>query len=153
MAEKDLYLPIKKYLEYKLNLCGYDKVYVEVTGEKNISNIIYEKFEHQFSVLDKRFFPDLIASFKNNARNYSITIEVKDDPLTVRDLFQALSYGKILRSKKSFLISNYSLPDQIRYFLDDRPDLLKYGHGGRLYIGKIEKNEILDGHWFPENPF
>lgn len=153
MSERDLYNPIKEFMKQKLCLCGYEDIYVEITADGRISNKVQNKFSHQFTVLEKRFFPDLIALYKKNKREKAISIEVKDDPLTVRDIFQALSYGIILKSEKAFLISPYSLSPQITCFLDDRPDILKYHVNRRLYIGRIHRNVLSDGGWYPYNPF
>lgn len=153
MAEKDLYKPISAYLNNKLNFCGYTNVYVEITADGKISERLKQKFSHPFTVLENAFFPDLIALYTQNGREKSISIEVKDDPITIKDIFQALSYGIILKTDKSFLISPYDIPQKIKFFLEDRPDILKYNRGKQLYIAQIYDNDIADGDWFPRNPY
>lgn len=153
MAERDLYKPISSYLYDKLCFCGYTNIYIEITADGKISNRIKEKFSHPFTVLENVFFPDLIALYTENGKDKSIAIEVKDDPLTIKDFFQALSYGIILRTDKAFLISPYDISQKITMFLYDRPDILKYNKKNQLYIGKINRGDVLDGSWFPNNPY
>lgn len=151
MAEADFYRPIKTFVENKLSFCGYENIFVDITANK-ISHVIWDHFPNEFSVLERRIYPDLVALYTIGKKRHSIAIEVKDDPLKMQDIFQALGYGKILKSEKTFLISPYSIPDEIKDFLIKRKDILKSGKSN-IYIGKIDNGEINDGDWFPNNPF
>jgi hypothetical protein len=55
-----------------------------------------------------------------------VVAEVKDEPATVENFYQAKRYGEVFDAKYAFLISTNPLPEEIRRFISERPAVTRY---------------------------
>lgn len=73
---------------------------------------------------------DIVGVLKRGQSARLVFVEVKDDPLTLKDLGQLWGYAQLLNPVESFLISSKGLGALDRIFkIYKREDLLKYGPG------------------------
>lgn len=117
LKEKDFYKPIKEYFE---NIVSKDLKWSLRLWEAHGSipeelKLIYPDIQEILNVYS--YSPDLIGIVDANPKKL-IVIEVKDDPLSLHDLYQVKRYSEIIKADYSFLIS----PDS---FLREDEQLLK----------------------------
>ena len=73
---------------------------------------------------------DIVGILKRGQKVRLVFVEVKDSPLTLKDLGQLWGYTQLLNPVESFLISSKGLGALERIFkIYKREDLLKYGPG------------------------
>jgi hypothetical protein len=104
MKESDLYKPLTKYFYDLLSRKYSYDVVVEET-HKYINNTISNS-NNLISEVSRtyNYKPDIIVMNKSNSNDLWI-IEVKDDPLKLKDLYQTKRYAEIIHAKRAFLIS------------------------------------------------
>ena len=152
--EKMYYEPIKTYLIKKFN----EKVgncYLENTHAKfsqKIKREIPEYREIIFSFLKKEK-PDLTGYVKKDHSTDFITVEIKNDPITLEDIYQAKRYADLFQAKYGFLIFIDEIETEIKR-LHKRTYILRTTVGyNKIVLGQWDqlKHEIID--WYEESPF
>lgn len=163
-TEKEFYKKIRDYLEHRFR---YDKleesdysVYLAITSEgkipEKIQNQVPAQYEIIYSFLKKKNSPDLTGFVKSG---YSVpdfvTVEIKNDTITLEDVYQAKRYADLFQAKHGFLISTKPIPTTIRRLCQRIPILNIMGTGSQLKLAQfdVERNRIWRRNWFPESPF
>ena len=165
--EKELYEPIKKYLKKGFTQ-KFGRCHLEVTAEGSFSDILKRAVRNDiiFSFLGKKASPDLTgftftkpldwSSWSSSDIQDFITVEIKRGKLTIQDVYQARMYGDLFQAKYALLISDESIPEEIRR-LDQRLFCVTYRYmsGWYLYIGEwsTETNAIGEYRWLPKPPY
>jgi len=138
-GEKELYEPIKNHLKTLLgSYCieeAYppqsrpfqyqDNPYLEITaGKRTISETLKKEFSNEtFYVLSaEEKIPDIMGFMRRklSSPRELITVEVKDKPVRLMDIFQARLYQEVFKSTLSFLISSKEIPEEKVRFVTSR---------------------------------
>ena len=141
--ENDMYphviAALKKYLLGK-------ETHLEITATgARLSSKIEEVLDEKafFFIKTERASPDImgyviedtsLAGFGILAweeRN-RVVVEVKNEPVSVEDFYQAKRYGEVFDAKYAFLISNERIPEVVKRFLAARPAVLSYNYSGGI---------------------
>ena len=157
--ERDLY----GWIQYKLEEMfknKFNNCHLEITSNGNFSEEIKSKvpdfYDIIFSFLKKKNSPDLTGFVKEQHNIEFITVEIKNDVITLEDVYQAKRYADLFRAKYGFLISTKSIPTEIKRLCQKIPILYIAGTAhATLKLGEFDtgRREILEGKWFPEHPF
>ena len=107
-----------------------------------------------FLLSNDKLRPDIFGEIGPNATEmygrsrFTLTAEVKPNPITIRDVLQAKMYGE-LYSAHVALIMSPKLPKQtVVRLLELRPDLLSYSAGyERLYVCSYSEKEESINWW------
>lgn len=169
LLEKDLYEPIKAYLDNMLAK-NFSNHHLEITARGNYTETLKRlvRYDIIFSFL-KTASPDITGFVLKEGVNKTIarssdvesfiTVEVKPDKLTLQDVFQAKMYGDLFYAKYAFLISPQIIGEEVRR-LHNRLHILNRFRNWKVYTGQavLEKSdkliiEVRDIIWFPETPF
>ena len=155
VKEQELYEPIRKYLLEKFN-DKFGETILEDTHAGDFSHLIKKEIpeyhEIIFSFLRKEK-PDLTGYVKKDYGVDFITVEIKNAPISLDDVYQAKKYADLFQAKYGFLISSRVIPIEIKR-LHKRMYILRTSVGyERLILAQwsIFKNEIID--WFERSPF
>lgn len=132
--EEQLYEPIRKALQRELEdylrsekqrtsseFIG--KVYLEITAKGHFSEELKEVLED--SALNiirvEKFSPDIMGFIEKSPHSKElITVEVKADKMTIKNISRAKLYADIFRAKYGMLISPKRIPEEIRRFIGNR---------------------------------
>ena len=151
--EKSLYQPVKTALEVRF-IREFGECYLEITANKKISDKIKKCFDdivlHIINV--EGFYPDLMGLIQSKE---IIVVEVKEE-LTLKDIYQAKQYGEIFNAKYTLLIYSEPLSEEIRRFLEKRPEILSHSAGSKdVKLARFDKtdNDIEEGTWYMSSPF
>jgi len=151
-GEKRLYEPIKEHLQTLLQSYYVeehnppqtrpfqyeDNPYLEVTAESGISETLQREFSdatfYILSAEDKT--PDIMGFVRKNLSSPKelITVEVKDETVKLRHIFQARLYQEVFKSTLGFLISSKGIAEKrVRFvtskdgeFIRGKVIILKY---------------------------
>ena len=163
-AEKELYEPIRKYLEEAFRE-KFGRCYLEITADGSFSELLKRAVRHDivFSLLGRKASPDLtgfIASARSpSAPSYRIeveafiTVEVKREKIALQDIYQAKMYGDLFQAKYSLLISPEEIPQIIVRLHQQLFVLSRFMTGWHLYIGQWDSHDKVIYEWLPEPPF
>jgi len=166
IAEKQLYEPIKKYLE-KAFREKFGDCYLEVTSDGFFSEIIKRVVRDDiiFSFLGKKASPDLTGFIPSEGKRWVawsssdiqgfITVEIERDKVTLQDVYQAKMYGDLFQAKYALLISPEPIPEEIKR-LDQRIFVTyRFMSGWYIYIGEwgIEANTMREFKWLAKAPY
>jgi hypothetical protein len=150
--EQTLYEPVARYLKSNFRLYGQCEMYVT---KSTIPRQVKARLDKDalFYVRGEKLNPDIMGFYEPNpARNQLpliapglVTVEVKDCPLRIRDIYQAKLYAEIFGSYSSFLISSSPIPVEMERFLMDHSHILAthVGHG-QVFLGSF-REEVSDG--------
>jgi len=157
--ENELYKSIKNCLQKRFR-AEFLNCHLEITSNGKFSEEIKSKVPNYndiiFSFLKKKNSPDLTGFIKEEYSTNFITVEVKNDVITLEDIYQAKRYAELFSAKYSFLISTKPIPTEIKRLCQKIPILYIMGTAyASLKLGEfdIERNDILEEKWFPESPF
>jgi len=150
--EKDLYRGVKEALTKEIR---GKEVYLEVTA---FGGKMSERLEHSldtqafFFIKTEKHSPDVMGyvieaesslgfGILSQEQMNRIIAEIKDDPISIADFYQAKRYGEVFDAKYSFLISNKPMPEEVRRFVVERPVIQHYQYtGGQREIIYAEFN-------------
>lgn len=189
VRERALYEPVKKYLAQMLRK-RFDSYHLEITARGTFSETLKRVVQQDiiFSFL-KTEAPDLTGftlrknidvrvATSRHIKNF-ITVEVKRDPVILKDIYQAKRYGDLFHAEYALLVSLEPIREEIKR-LHDRLSILNRFQGlkvrsrkvkGRkaagwkaeswkVYIGQVfvkdsgnSRLEIEGVIWFPLTPF
>jgi len=158
-TEKELYELIKNKLEEKFR-AKFNNCYLEITSNgifgEDIKGKVSDYYDIIFSFLKKKNSPDITGFIKMEYSTEFVTVEVKNDVITLEDIYQAKRYADLFRAKYGFLISTKPIPTEIKRLCQK---ILILSIAGTAYatlkLGEFdaEKNEILEDRWFPDSPY
>lgn len=157
MAEQDLYEPVKVTLEKLLAGTGRSFL-LEITATKGLREKLKASIpagrEIIFAFLNKK--PDLVGHLENQFGHDLLTVEVKEGPIKLDDIYQAKLYKDVLAARYGFLITTKPIPEEVKRLHAITPSILRsVGDSiyGFLAIGQFDrdKEEFVD--WFEKNPF
>jgi len=162
-TEKELYKIIKIYLEERFRLDGLGEsdysYYLAITSEgkfpEKILNQVPEQNEIIFSFLKKKNSPDLTGFVKEGRFTHFITVEIKNNTITLEDVYQAKRYADLFRAKYGFLLSTKPIPTTIKRLCKRFLILNIVGTADRLRLAQydVERTVVIEKSWFPESPF
>jgi len=164
--ERELYKPVKEYLEARFKE-SLTHCYLEITSEGKFSQELKRLIPHDiiFSFLGKQASPDLVGFTwttdnlwlfllpiaRSGVKDF-ITVEIKREPITLKDVYQAKMYGDLFRAKYALLISPEPIPEEIKR-LHRRVFVLYRVTDWKVYIGSWNESTNAVESWFPEAPF
>ena len=166
-SEKELYEPIKKYL---LNAFTekFGNCYLEVTAQGVFSEPLKSVVSNDiiFHFLGRKAAPDLTGFIHTGGTQWTpwtissikdfVTVEIKNEKITLQDVYQAKMYGDLFQAKYALLVSSRLIPEEIKR-LDQRLFAVthRYMTGWHLYIGcwSSEVNRIAESEWLPRSPY
>ena len=150
--ESDLYPHVKKALEKVIQ--GKDS-YLEITASaarlpSEIERVIDD--EAFFYLKTERNSPDLMGYVTESESPLAfdilpedtvsrIVVEVKDEPVTVENFYQAKRYAEVFDAKYAFLISNAPFTEGLRRLLRKRGSVVHYQYSGGtrdIIYGRID---------------
>ena len=167
--EKELYEPIKKYLEEAFRK-KFGNCDLEVTANGVFSETLKRVVRDDiiFSFLGKKASPDLTGFIHTRGSEWVtvlegpsivkdfITVEIKSEKIILQDVYQAKMYGDLFQAKYALLISPEPIPEEIRR-LNQRLLFVSYRHipSWYLYIGEwsSEASAIEEYKWLPNSPY
>ena len=141
MAEKDLYPDIKNWLYtyLKEKYKGYTVETTFETYKKALDVVLRRKGITLKEAIGLSIKIDIIGILKRGNIVKLVFVEVKDKPLTLKDLGQLWGYTQLINPIESFLISSEGL-GSLSYIFNvlRREDLLRYGKKGErvMYVGR-----------------
>jgi len=154
--EKEYYPLIKTKIEELLNK-KFSGVYLEITADKNFSEILKNKIRPERNIIFnflKNIRPD-ITGFIEDSSDF-IVIEFKKGRIELNDIYQTKKYRELFNAKFTFLISLEPIPTEIKR-LDKAMynQLLQAGlHWTFAFVlTQFDKQEKEFVEWYPENPF
>lgn len=146
VTEKELYEKTKMIFYEKFKKIG--ECYIEVTSRK-IGDTIKRRLDDNFLFFlnAEKIFPDLTGYVIENGACNRIVVEIKNERIKIRDIYQTKMYGELFNSTYSYLISSEPLSEEMRRFLRLNPYIISYSAGYRkIKIAQvdIDKNDILE---------
>jgi len=138
--EESLYEPIMKVLKRVFSCLGESRL--EKTADKRFSNELKRQFSKEtlYIIRAEGFFPDLTGFVKMQYTTDLVTVEVKAESITIKDIFQAKEQAEIFDAKYALLISPKTIPEEIRRFVKDRSSILNYSYDRRVVIAQFNED-------------
>lgn len=152
--EKELYPLIRYELGNKFKSQG-QPCYLEITADGKFSETIKSAIREDiiFTFLKKKASPDITGW--TSAKEF-IVAEVKNEKITIQDIYQTKMYMDLFRAKYGFLISTEPLPTEIKR-LHERFWILNTTSYGYTIVTLTqfdpENKKFNEESWFPESPF
>ena len=182
--ERDLYEPVRSEIESRFKT-RFRNCHLEVTAEGKFSDNLKEKVKHDIvSSFIRRArvggyaSPDLTGFSMYYGKTNFITVEIKDEELTLDNVYQAKKYADLFSAKYGFLISSEAIPTELKKLhkavsiLDHEVEgsstsdgwiyLARVGGSSSIPLAKggvdsgytaTPAPKIMDDSWFPANPF
>lgn len=129
------------------------KKYLEITARRRISETLKREFSDEtfyiLSAEDKT--PDIMGFVRKKLSSPKelITVEVKDKPIKLMDIFQARLYQEVFKSALGFLISSSGIPEEkVRFVTSKNGEFIR----GKVIILKYNKKWIDGRGIFEINP-
>lgn len=134
--EEELYAPIQGDLFNAFSCLG--SYYSEVTASRHFTNTLRKAFSKDTLYILKveGVFPDITGFLKTQYSTDVVTVEVKSEEISIKDLYQAKEQGEIFNAKYALLISSESLPEEIRRFILDRRSIYQRVYGDPIIIAQ-----------------
>ena len=150
--EAPFYSPIKHFMETLLADSGCSNIHLEITGTNSFSNYLKEKFGEVLTLLDKSFSPDISGTYEKGEEKI-IIVEIKPTEMTIRDIYQTLTYYELVNADIGILVTPKEIPVRLKNYLDKNSKLLTMC-GRNIFIGTIslEEEKFLEGEWYPNPP-
>jgi len=150
------YPPTKKFMKTFLQDSGCSNVHLEITGTNSFSAKLKEVFGEPLQLLNKSFSPDISGIYeKGDALKKIIIVEVKPIEMTIRDIYQTLTYFELVNAEIGILITPEKIPVRMKNYLTKNPELFSMcGRKHRIFIGtiSIEEEKFLPEDWYPAQP-
>jgi len=137
MAELDLYPDIRNWLDKYLKdkYKGYNVEATFETYKKALDVLLKKRGIILNEAIGLSIKIDIIGILKRGSVLKLVFVEVKDKPLTLKDLGQLWGYTQLINPLESFLISSEGL-GSLSYIFNvlQREDLLMYGIKGERFM-------------------
>jgi len=139
--EEDLYPEIEAWLSIYLKekYKPYSVITTYKTARQNLDVCLRAMGIKIDETIGLSIKVDVVGVLKRDGEYRLVFIEVKDKPLTLKDLGQLWGYSQLLNPVESFLVSSVGLGALARILnVYKREDLLKYGpkHGQLMKVCK-----------------
>lgn len=145
--EAVLYEPVMNALKSVFSTLG--ECHLEITARGSFSDKLEKNFDdvalYMMSVED--FRPDITGFVKTNSSSIDvITVEVKRDSPTIKDVFQAKNYGPIFNAKYVLLISTKHISEKKRRLILKRKEIIARFPSESVILARFDK----DKEYLPE---
>lgn len=122
---------------------GITNPHLEITAHGKFSELLHSNFDYYLfqNLKAEKLHPDIMGYVdkKNASTRAFITVEVKKDPLTIRNILQAKLYENIFNAKFSFAISPEGIAiEKLKVILKHDRDLR-----GNVMIGQCSADGRL----------
>jgi len=163
VAEKLLYDPVKVEFE-RLFRHKFGDCHLETTFKGNFTGLLKERISEDIVYMfikrmkgSEHRFPDITGFMKDPGR-YSeqfITIEVKNEKVSLLDIYQAKMYADLFDAKYGFLISTEPISDDLKRLHKVRPKILQRSLVDYIFLVQFDAktSKIVHESWFPGSPF
>jgi len=137
--EEPLYEPIRRALERVFSCLG--ECHLEITADKRFSDKLKKQFSKDtlYIIRVEGFFPDLTGFVKTQYGSELITVEIKPENITIKDIFQAKEQAEMFDAKYALLVSPKTTPEEIRRFVKDRSSILNFLYNRRVVIAQFNE--------------
>jgi len=102
----------------------HQDIYLEVTADKHISDILKRQFDNDALYIMKveEFYPDIMGFVRKEPSSPKelITVEVKSIPITIKHIERAKTYQCVFNATYGLLVSSKGIPEEIRRFVSNR---------------------------------
>jgi len=138
--EEELYAPIQGSLFEPFSCLG--SYYSEITADKHFTNVLKKAFSKDtlYIIKVEGVFPDITGFLKTQYSTDIVTVEVKSEEISIKDIYQAKEQGEIFGAKYALLISSEALPEEIRRFILDRRSIYQRVYGDPIIIAQYMKD-------------
>jgi len=114
-------------------------VHFEITAKGHFSEKLKEELDDKALniIRVEKFSPDIMGFIRKGIPSSStelITVEVKTDKITIKNISRAKLYKDIFKAHYGMLISPKRIPEEIRRFIADRDDIR-----GKLIIAQFDE--------------
>lgn len=165
MSEEALYEPIREFLLSKFSEIEGD-CYLEITANGHFSETFKKAVQQDivFAFLKRGVSPDLTGFItKGFGIQDFITVEIKSERITIKDIAQAKLYGDIFSARYAFLISPRPIPEEIKRLHQNIFILSRFTSNYDIFLGELQfewRNHrctgacrVIKENWFPASPF
>lgn len=172
ITESELYKPIREFLHSKF-LNSFGNCHLEITASGVFGEGLKEAIRHDiiFRFLKRGGSPDLVGYIEQDfGIKHFITVEIKSEKITIKDIAQAKLYGDLFDAKYAFLVSPEPIPVEIKRLHQKLSILHRFMSGHNTYIGELRFSQttsvdavargvtagvfhVVEEDWFPESPF
>jgi hypothetical protein len=144
-VEKDVEAENK--LQHDVLANSLDKnLYLEITANGHFSDWLKEQLDDRsLSIINvERFSPDIMGYMRKNKSSPKelITVEVKAQPITLKNISRAKLYQDIFRANYGMLISTSRISEELRRFILDRPAI----RGNLIIAQYLEGYKVIRIH-------
>lgn len=163
--ERKLYEKVKSEIQDRFQKKGFT-CHIEVTADGQFTDYLKDQVKHDivFTFIKRakgseHASPDLTGFTKIPTRDYIedfITVEVKNERLTLDHLYQAKKYADLFSAKYGFLISTEPVPAELKKLHKAVNILSRFMSGYHIYLAQLDTKifgMIIEDSWFPENLF
>ncbi len=152
MVEADLYDPLRNLLFEKFKRKG--KTVLEDTHSGKFSNLIKQEIPANREIIFhflRTERPDLTGWVKEILTASFITVEIKDEIISLNDISQAKKYANLFKARYGFLITSKPIPVEIKR-LHVSTQILQMA-SNRLYLAECSEDGLDIFDWYPTSPF
>lgn len=146
--EEKLYEPVKNALQKEFERywtsererkgeLSIGRVHLEITAKGHFSEDLKEMLDdNALSIIRvEKFSPDIMGFIQKNEHSRElITVEVKADKITIKNIARAKLYADIFDAKYGILISPKRIPEEIKRFIRN-----KFAIRGNIIIAQFDK--------------
>jgi hypothetical protein len=161
-SENALYEGVKAEFE-KLFKFKFGNCHLEITAYGNFSTALREKVRESivFNFIrrmkgSEHRSPDItgFADQKLSGEDF-ITVEFKNEPLELWDIYQAKMYAELFNAKYGFLVSTDPIPPELKRLHQVHFIMSRFIHGTHLCLVQFDTktSQVIHETWFPEKPF
>ena len=139
-------------METFLRDAGCSNVHLEITATNSFSDKLKKEFGEPLQMLESSFSPDISGTYEKDGEKKIIIVEVKPVKMTIRDIYQTLTYFELVNAEIGILITPKPIPVRMKNYLSKNPEILSMcGREHRIFIGTIslEEEKFLPEEWYP----
>lgn len=160
--ESQLYGSVRKAFE-SLFIYNFGNCHLEITAFGQFSEKLKEKIKQDivFTFIKRmkgseHRSPDITGfSTGSFGNDHLVTIEVKNETISLGDVYQAKMYAELFYSEYGFLVSVEPIPTELKKLHQVHHILNRFVSGTRLLLVEFDSktSQIVHDSWFPERPF
>src|SRR2546425_6129919 len=137
----------------------FDNCYLEITSDGNFTEHLKEQLKHDIILpfitrtrLGGHVFPDLVGYVKQQNTQDFITVEVKNEKLSLDNVSQAKMYADLFTAKYGLLLSTDPVPSELKK-LHNAVHILNRFVSDNLYLAQCDNLGLIEPtSWFPNDP-
>ena len=145
MKEQKLYPEIQSWLQdyLKYRYKGYKIWTTSETHKRSLEIVLKNIIPPLPEIIGLSIKIDIVGALKRGPNTRLVFVEVKNKPLTLKDLGQLWGYTQLVKPVEAFLLSSEGL-GTLSYILNvlKREDLLKYGDKEKRMM-RVAKWDII----------